>query len=61
MSDVLTFIGQMLTQIMNIPLPWYNLKFGEIVIGVPFILLLLGVFKNIFTSINHDSGGDVKE
>lgn len=60
MSDVLSFIGQMLTQIMNIQMPWYDLKFGEIIIGVPFILLLIGVFRNIFTSINHDSGGDAK-
>jgi hypothetical protein len=61
MADTLQLIGNILHQILNINMPWYDLRFGDVLIGPLFIGLLIGVFVNIFTSLNDDSSSNSKK
>lgn len=60
MAAVLTWIGELLTSIMSISLPWFDLTFGQVLLGPIFIMLLIGVFRIVFTSLSH-VGGSVKD
>ena len=53
----LTKIGSILTKILNIELPFFGYTFGQLLIGGVFFVLLVSVFKLIFTSVNHPGGG----
>lgn len=55
--DTLEWIGRLFTTIFNLPLPWLNLTFGEVLIGPAFICLLIGVFKMIFASVGSSARG----
>lgn len=53
--EVLQFVGNMLTQILEIPLPW-GFTFGQMLVGVLFFGILISVLKAIFTSITTGTG-----
>lgn len=56
--DLISFIGRFLSQIMVIRLPWFNFRFGELIIGPLFLFLLYGVLRLVFTSIPRVGGDD---
>lgn len=57
LTNALIKIGQILTKILNIELPFFGFTFGELLIGGIFFVLLIAVFRLIFASVNHPGGG----
>lgn len=55
--DVLAWIGNFMQTLFNLPLPWFNLTFGEVLLGPIFIFVLYGVFKIIFAGIGNSVHG----
>jgi len=53
--NILEFIGNMLTQLLDIQLPW-GFTFGQMLVGVLFFGILISVLKAIFTSITAGTG-----
>lgn len=54
---VLVFLEETFLKIVNIPLPWFDLTFGQVLIGPLFIGLIIGLFRIVFTSVSF-GGGD---
>lgn len=54
---VLVFLEETFNKIINIQMPWFNLTFGQILIGPLFIGLIIGLFRIVFTSVSN-GGGD---
>lgn len=50
-------IGTILQKIMDIPTPFYGFTFGKLLIAGVFFVLLVSVFRLIFSSVNHPGGG----
>lgn len=59
MSNVLSFLGNMLMQILGIQLP-FGITFGTMLIGSAFFCVLVSVVKTIFTSIGTGISGAVR-
>lgn len=57
MLDLVHWIGTFFGWLFNIELPWFNFKFGELIIGPAFLFMLYGVFKLIFSSVGSIGGG----
>lgn len=56
-TSALIKIGSILQKIMDIPTPFFGFTFGNLLIGGVFFVLLISVFRLIFSSVNHPGGG----